>query len=153
MATETFQHRYFIAASPVKIYAHLADPHSYIGLSPLVVQVDNITTSTDGQGHTVCHYQSVEMFRFLGFIRYPNRIHVTMTLTQPDAQLVSEVDSPFGIHVLFVFDFQAADGGTWITETVTARMLGLLRGFVVGQAKSVQLARSQILNSRMETAG
>jgi hypothetical protein len=151
MATETFQHRYFIAAPPAKIYAHLADPHSYIGLSPLVVQVDNIATSTDDQGHTICRYQSVELFRFLGFIQYPNRINVTMTLTQPDGQIVSEVDSPFWVHVRFVFDFESADNGTWITETVTATMPGFVRGFVVGQAKSVQLARVRILKSRMES--
>jgi ligand-binding SRPBCC domain-containing protein len=150
MATEIFEHRYYIAAPTPKIYAHMSDPRNYVGLSPLVVQVDNISYETDDQGRKVCWYESVELFRFLGFIHYRNRIRVKTTFTVPDGQIVSEVDSPFNIQVRFVFDFQPEDGGTLMRETVTASMPGLLRGFVIGQAKSVQWARARILAERME---
>ncbi len=151
MASETFQHRYFIPATPTHIYQHLSEPMNYIGLSPLVEQVDNIASHTDSQGRTVYTYQSVEVFHFLGFIRYPNRIRVKMILTRPDEQMVSEVDSPFNVHVLFEFDLESADGGTWIIETVTATMPVLIRGFVVQQAKAVQMARAEELKRRMQS--
>lgn len=152
MAAETFENRYFVSAPADRIYAHLADPASYVGLSPLVTAVDDIEHSTDAQGRAVVRYLSVETFKFLGFIRYDNRIRVTTTLTQPGVQLVSDVDSPMWVKVRFVFDLQPGDGGTWIQETVTARMPGLLRGFVIGEAKSVQQARARILNERLEPA-
>jgi ligand-binding SRPBCC domain-containing protein len=153
MAIETFQYSYFIAAPPAQIYAHLSEPSNYIGLSPLVVQVDNIATGTDQEGRAVFTYESVEMFRFLGFIPYANRIKVATTLTQHDRQIVSVVDSPFSVHIQFIFDLQPQDGGTLLTETVTAHMPWVVRGFVVSQAKAVQKARAEILRSRMEKGG
>lgn len=153
MAAETFEYRYFVATPPERVYAHLADPASYVGLSPLVIAVDDVRYSTDAQGCAVVSYLSVERFTFLGFIRYDNRIRVTTTLTQPDRQLVSDVDSPLSVKVRFVFDLQPGDSGTWLHETVTARMPGLLRGFVTQEAKSVQQARSRILNQRLAQMG
>jgi hypothetical protein len=57
------------------------------------------------------------------------------------------------VKVRFVFDLQPEGSGTWIHETVTARMPGLLHGFVIQEAKSVQQARAQILKQRLEPAG
>ncbi len=150
MATATFEYRYFIAAPAARIYAHLADPNSYIGLSPLVVSVRDIAYSQDEAARQVCRYVSVERFRFLGFIPYDNHIRVTTTFTQPDVQMVSAVDSPFNVQIRFVFDLSPERDGTWVQETVSAEMPGLLRGFVVSQAQSVQRARAQILRTRME---
>lgn len=153
MSSATFEYRYFIGAPPAVVYAHLADAASYVGLSPLVVAVRNVEQSADAQGRPVVRYQSVERFRFLGFIRYDNHIAVTTTLTQPQRQLVSDVDSPLAVKLRFVFDFQPADNpgnGTWVQETVTAHMPGLLRGFVVSEAQRVQQARAQILRKRLE---
>jgi ligand-binding SRPBCC domain-containing protein len=153
MAAETFQYSYFIVAPPARIYAHLSEPSNYTGLSPLIVQVDNIVTRTDPDGRGVFTYESVEMFRFFGFIPYANRLKVATTLTQPDRQIVSQVDSPFSVHVQFIFDLQPQDNGTLLTETITAHMPWIVRGFVVRQAKAVQRARAEILRSRMEKNG
>lgn len=153
MASDSFEYRYFVNAPAEQIYAHLAEPASYVGLSPLVVAVEDIQHSTDAQGRAVMRYLSIERFKFLGFIRYDNRIHVTTTLTQPQRQIVSNVDSPLWVKVKFVFDLQPEDGGTWIHETVSAQMPGLVRGFVIQEAKAVQQARSQILKQRLERAG
>ena len=98
------------------------------------------------------HYQSVERFHFLRFIRYDNLIDVTMTLTEPQRQIISDVDSPLSVKLRFIFDFQPEGGGTWVRETVTARMPGLLHSFVVSEAKRVQQARAQILRKRLEAA-
>ena len=149
MAVETFAQRYFIPAPAERIYDHLAQPENYVGLSPLVVAVRDVQTSRDPQGREVQRYVSVERFHFLGFIRYDNLIRVTTTLTQPPAQLISEVDSPGWVHVQFVFDLQPDAEGTWIDETVTAQALPPLIGFVVAEAKRVQQARVGILMSRM----
>lgn len=152
MAVETFEYRYFVNAPVGQIYAHLADPASYVGLSPLVVAVDDVQHSTDGQGHAVVRYLSIERFNFLGFIRYDNRIRVSTTLTQPQKQLVSHVDSPLWVKMKFVFDLQPEDSGTWVQETISAQMPGVLHGFVIQEAKSVQKARAQILKQRLERA-
>ena len=42
MAHATFEYRYFIHTSAGQIYAHLAEPTNYIGLSPLVIAVRDI---------------------------------------------------------------------------------------------------------------
>ena len=37
MSTDGFRQTFRVAAPPAAVYAHLMDPHSYIGLSPLIV--------------------------------------------------------------------------------------------------------------------
>ncbi len=150
MAVETFAQRFFIATPIERIYDHLAEPQNYVGLSPLVVAVRDVQTSRDARGREVQHYLSVERFHFLGFIRYDNLIRVTTTLTEPPAQLISEVDSPGWVHMQFVFDLQPDSEGTWIEETITARAPLLLRGYVVAEARRVQEALARILKTRME---
>ncbi|MEO8608727.1 MAG: SRPBCC family protein [Chloroflexota bacterium] len=150
MASATFEHRYFINISPSKVYEYLSKPENYVGLSPLVTEVSVPESSSNPDGQTVIHYEAVETFNFLGFIHYPNRIKVAMTLTQPDRQMINLVESIPNVRVKFVFDFQAEGSGTWIHESVTAHMPLPLRSFVVSQAKAVQQARGEILKERLE---
>lgn len=150
MAAQTFQHQYFINAPVDQIYAHLKQPESYIGLSPLIVSVTDVQQGHDEQGRETCSYVSVERFRFLGLIRYDNHIRVLTTFTQPERQIISDVDSPFNVQVEFTFDFLPQDKGTLVAETVKAAAPSFLMNFVVSQAKAVQLARARILKARME---
>ncbi len=150
MAEATFQHRYFINTSPSKVYAHLSEPRNYIGLSPLVTEVSEAEHRTNAEGQAIIHYVAVETFHFLGFISYPNRINVQMILARPDEQMITLVESIPNVRLKFVFDFEPEGSGTWIHETVTARMLLPLKGFVVSQAKAVQRARGDILKERLE---
>ncbi len=152
MADATFNYRYFIQAEPASIYAHLADPSNYIGLSPLLTHISDVQRGLNSQGRETIRYVSNERFRFAGILTYNNPLRVTLTLTQPNVQLVSEVISTFWVNVRFVFDLQPEDGGTWITETVNAHMPWFERGFVVSEAKRVQQERARILTERMETA-
>lgn len=150
MANAAFDYRYFVNAPVAKIYEHLAQPENYIGLSPLIVAVDQIVRGTDQNERVFVHYRSVERFKFLGYLRYDNILQVTMTFTQPNRQLVSDVDSPFGVKVRFTFDFEGENGGTWVHETITATMPGIVKGFVISEAKRVQLERERELKKRLE---
>jgi ligand-binding SRPBCC domain-containing protein len=150
MAAATFHHRYFIPAPASTVYNYLSDPKSYVGLSPLVTEVSTPETHQNGDGQTVIHYEAVETFRFLGFMRYPNRIQVDMILAQPNVRIINLVKSVPNVRVKFVFDFQPEGDGTWVQEEVTAHMPLPLKGFVVSQAKGVQQARSRILKDRIE---
>ncbi len=150
MASATFDYRHFINAPAAHIYQHLAQPENYVGLSPLVVAVSHVERSTSADGHPVIRYRSVERFHFLRVIRYDNILNVTMTLTKINQQIVSDVDSPFWTKVRFTFDLQPGDGGTWIHETISAHMPLLVKGFVVSEAKRVQVERARILKGRME---
>jgi len=150
MANAAFDYRYFVNAPVAKIYDHLAQPENYIGLSPLVVAVDHIDHGTDENARSFVHYRSVERFKFLGFLRYDNILQVTMTFTQPNRQLVSDVDSSFGVKVRFTFDFEGENGGTWVHETINATMPGIFKGFTVSEARRVQLERERVLKKRLE---
>lgn len=150
MADGMLQHRYFINAPAAHIYEHLAHPQNYVGLSPLIVAVSDVAQSTDAEGHTIVRYQSIERFNFFGFIRYDNKLSVTMTLAQFNRQIISDVDSPFWVKVRFTFDLQPGDGGAWIEETISAHAPLIVKGFVLREAKRVQLERARILKERME---
>jgi hypothetical protein len=150
MLTQTFQHTYFIHAPASKIYAHLADPNSYMGLSPLLLSITDIHWETNSQQQCVVRYKSVELFRFLGLFTYRNPLDVVMTLTQPDQQIVSDVQTNQNVTVHFVFDMHQQADGTNLTETITAHMPMLLSRFIIGQAKAVQQNRAKVLTQRME---
>ena len=47
MPVDAFAHTFAVAAPPVRVFAHLADPRSYVGLSPLVVAVRDVHTDGD----------------------------------------------------------------------------------------------------------
>lgn len=146
----TFQCTYFIRAAASNIYAHLSEPTNYIGLSPLLVSLTDVQWGTNLQGQRFAAYKSVELFRFFGLFSYQNPLDVVMTLTIPERQVVSDVQSTMKIRVNFTFDLQPKRGGTTICETVTVHSPALLKSFVIGQAKAVQQNRIRVLTSRME---
>jgi hypothetical protein len=152
MTSQTFQHTYFIHAATSKIYEHLAEPNNYMGLSPLLISVSNVHWDTNQQNQRFVQYKSIELFRFLGVFSYRNPLDVVMTLTNPNQQLISDVQSSQNITVHFVFDMQEQSEGTSVTETITAHMPPLLSRFVIGQAKSVQQNRARVLKQRLESA-
>ncbi|WP_233196600.1 SRPBCC family protein [Verrucosispora sp. ts21] len=140
----------FLVSSCVdQVFTHLSDPHSYIGLSPLIVAVDDVRTSRDAEGRTVTDYVAVERFRFLRLLRWDNRIRVRMVTTRPGAQLVSDVVSPARVRLRAVVDLTAEETGTRVQERVTATAPALLRRFVTGQARQVAAYRAAELTRRM----
>jgi Polyketide cyclase / dehydrase and lipid transport len=152
MADRTFEYSYFIATPLDQLYAHLSEPESYASLSPIVGDMRNLQRGVNSEGQVYFTYDTVESLHFVGIIPYHNPIHVTITLTQPNQQLIASVIARFGVRMRFVFDFMAGDGGTTIRETVEAHTPRLVQTYVVAQAKAVQKARVGILKSRLELA-
>jgi carbon monoxide dehydrogenase subunit G len=148
MPTDRFRHRFRVAAPPAAVSAHLVDPHSYVGLSPLVVAVRDVRPAVDGQGRAAVAYVAVERFRF-GPIKWDNLIRVTMTGIAPHEQVLSSVVSPGGVRLMLTVDLAADNGGTSVTESIELRSPWLLRRFAPGQARSVQRARAAELTRRM----
>lgn len=152
MSEVTFTYRCEIVRPVSEVYAHLTQPESYIGLSPLVTRVYDISHHTNDEGQVVAQCVTVEHFRFLGFIPFNNHIRVLSTRVSPNRLLLNEVHGALNVYVRFVNEFAPTqDGvGTVIIETVTVHCPGWLQGFVVGQAKSTQVVRFARLKARLE---
>lgn len=146
----TFQYTYRIQAPVGKIYKHLSEPTNYIGLSPLLISLTDVLWDTNLQGQRFVQYKSVELFRFLGFIPYQNPLDVVMTLTIPDRQIVSEVQAPQNVRVVFTFDLQPQGTGSTVTETISIQSPLWAKWFVISQARAVQQNRAHVLTTRME---
>jgi carbon monoxide dehydrogenase subunit G len=139
MPVDAFAHTFAVAAAPARVYAHLADPDSYVGLSPLVVAVRDVHTDGDQVS-----YVALERFRF-----WTNPIRVTMTLDPAAPAVVSEVASPGGVRLRAAVTLTPAGAGTEVTESITVESPSLLRRYVVRTARSVQLERAAELTRRM----
>ncbi|MEU6662535.1 SRPBCC family protein [Streptomyces sp. NPDC046821] len=148
MPSTELKHTFEIAAPPEEVYAHLAEPSHYIGLSPLLVAVRDVRRS----GGTV-NYTAVERFRFLGFLQHDNIIDVTLVAT-PDglphsAKISGEVRSPARIRMSYSFTIERHEAGSVVTDTLHLRTPpGLLR-FAASQAGAVQQARARVLTTRL----
>ena len=146
MSMEHFSHTFGVAAPAEEIYAHLSVPESYVGLSPLLVAVRDVR-----RDNGAVSYVAVERFRF-GPLRWDNPIRVTMTFPEPGRRIVSDVRSPGRVRLTATVDLVPDGDGTHVTESVTVTFPRILRRFVVGQARSVQLARARELTRRMTAA-
>ncbi|MGA5389072.1 SRPBCC family protein [Streptomyces pseudogriseolus] len=148
MPSTELKHTFRIAAPPEEVFAHLAEPSHYVGLSPLVVAVRDVRRD----GGTV-HYTAVERFRFLGVLRHDNLIDVTLTAV-PDglphtADIVGEVRSPARVHMNYRFTIDRDEAGSVVTDTLRLRTPpGLLR-FAASQAGAVQRTRARVLTDRL----
>jgi carbon monoxide dehydrogenase subunit G len=144
VSMEQFSHTFAVAAPAARIYAHLSEPQSYVGLSPLLVAVRDVRREGDAVS-----YVAVERFRF-GPLRWDNPIHVRMTFPEPGRRILSDVRSPGRVRLTAAVELVPDGRGTRVTESVTVTFPRLLRRFVVGQARSVQLARARELTRRMD---
>jgi carbon monoxide dehydrogenase subunit G len=145
--TTRLDHTFTIAASPETVFAHLADPANYVGLSPLVVAVRDIRRA----GDTV-HYHAVERFRILGKLPYDNVIAVTLAAKRndpPHAEITGDVHSPGGVRMAYRFSIAPDGHGTAVTDTLWLRAPFGLRRFARSRARAVQLARSRVLTQRL----
>ncbi|MEV0231776.1 SRPBCC family protein [Nonomuraea sp. NPDC050786] len=136
---------FHVAAPPSAVLAHLSEPSSYVGLSPLVVEVRDVRREP-GQSRFV----SVERFRFLGFLRYDNLTEVTLRASREGVE--GEVDSPGGVRLDYRFRLAADGEGTAMEDVLTVRAtFGPLLRYAARKARQVQLARAQVLAERART--
>jgi hypothetical protein len=149
MANATWDTTFHIPAEPAAVFEHLADPHSYVGLSPLVVEVRDIHPDTDDLGRPRVAYVAVERFRFARILHHDNLIKVVLTQTRPGQELLSEVRSPGWVRLTARVMLTAEAGGTGVTESVDVTFPAPLRGFVTGQARAVAAYRANELTRRL----
>ncbi|KQQ93133.1 hypothetical protein ASF62_15460 [Leifsonia sp. Leaf325] len=173
MPSRILTHSFSVAAPPAAVVAHLADPHSYLGLSPLIVAVREVH-AVDGRPG-VTGYTAVERFSALG-LHYDNLIAVTLAADESDVRrrvVGGNVVSPGGVRLSYRYTIEpvgpstsasgsgassagvtgeaTTDAAARVTDTITVHApFGLLR-FASGQARSVQLSRALILEQRLAT--
>ncbi|WP_436527283.1 SRPBCC family protein [Actinoplanes sp. HUAS TT8] len=140
-----FAHSFTVAAPAARIYAHLIDPRSYIGLSPLVVEVRDIRPSNSSIA-----YVAVERFDF-GPFHWNNPIRVTMTGSTDGHTITSAVRSPGFVTLNSRVALVPGVAGTEVTESIAVTAPLGLRRFVLNQARSVQQYRATELTRRMTT--
>lgn len=143
MPKATLRHTFHVRNTPEALHAHLSQPQSYVGLSPLVIAVKDVR-----QNGEETRYTSVERLRFLGMVKYDNLIKVTLRSTPRTVE--GEVDSPGGVRLDYRFALTERDGGTEVEDTLVVHAWnGPLLGYAAKKARQVQLARAGILTSRL----
>ncbi|GHJ48123.1 hypothetical protein Cs7R123_54650 [Catellatospora sp. TT07R-123] len=149
MAKAVLEHEWRVDAGLDEVFRHLADPNSYIGLSPLVVTVRDVRMAVDERDRPVLDYIAVERFKFLRKLRWDNPIKVRMRTLPDQGKLAQSVKSPGGVRLESTVELIADGDGTRILERLDLSMPAPLKGFVTGQARSVQLFRAAELARRM----
>ncbi|MFG2074689.1 SRPBCC family protein [Nonomuraea maritima] len=136
---------FHVPAPPEAVLAHLSEPSSYVGLSPLVVAVRDVRREP---GET--RYSCVERFRFLGLVTYDNLIDVTLRPTANGVE--GEVRSPGGVWMDYRFALAAAPGGTEVEDVLDVHAtFGPILRYAARKAREVQLARAEVLAARAPT--
>lgn len=68
-------------AAPQQVYQHLCNPHSLLGLQPLLVAVEGVREqAAAGEAAAEVHFEAVEAFRLRGWPVLHNRIRVRQQL-------------------------------------------------------------------------
>lgn len=139
-----------INASLQTVYEHLRNPQNFVGLQPLLTHVENIQHQ-EQDGRQSVGYDTVEAFRWLGFVLYKNRIRVQTVFTNPPHQLNTVVHSfpNINIHVEYLFTTQGE--GTLVKETMQIEVSAWLAKFVTTQATQAQTALLANLKNRLES--
>ncbi|MDX3355783.1 SRPBCC family protein [Streptomyces sp. ME01-24h] len=149
MPSAELEHIFPIAAPPRTVFAHLAEPAHYVGLSPLLVEVRDVR-----RGGGEVRYTAVERFRFLGPLRHDNVIDVTLVALPdrlPDsAEISGEVRSPARVRMRYRFAIDRDGAGSVVTDTLRLRTPPALLRFATAQAGAVQRARARVLRDRLE---
>jgi len=138
-----------VQAAPHVVFAHLRDPRSYVGLSPLVVEVRDIR-----EGPDAVHYVAVERFRFAG-LRYDNLIRVELRADDADAARLwvgGDVDSPGNVQLRYGYTIAPDGDGSRVVDRIEVTAPFGLRRFAFARASEVQRERGRILAERLGAA-
>lgn len=144
MRTALIHYAFTVAAPPEAVFEHLAEPESYVGLSPLVVSVRDISRD-DG----IIRYRAVERFRIAGRLSHDNVIAVTLEANRDDMTVGGDVRSPGRVTMTYRYGIAPDGDGAAVTDTLWLRAPVALRRFARSRARAVQLARARILAERL----
>jgi ligand-binding SRPBCC domain-containing protein len=150
VSTVSFSLQEGIAAPRERVYAHLSEPASFLGLQPLLIEVTETGRGEDGSGRPTRTFRSVEKLRLFGFLPWRNAITTRMTLTQPNQRIECEVDSPGGVRLRNAFVLCDEGGESVVRDEVTIECPRLLAGFVLGEARKAHERLLSNLKKRME---
>ncbi|WP_344864472.1 SRPBCC family protein [Planomonospora alba] len=129
--------------SPGALRAHLSQPQSYVGLSPLVVAVHDVERAEEET-----RYVAVERLRLFKLVKYDNRIKVTLRGTPSGVE--GRVVSPGGVRLDYRFRLTESGGGTDVEDTLVVQAWTRpLLTFAARKAREVQLARAEVLTARL----
>ncbi|MEV0971537.1 SRPBCC family protein [Microtetraspora glauca] len=143
MPQRVLTNTFHVEAAPEAVFEHLTTPESYIGLSPLVVAVEDVDRSEPG----VVRYTSIERFTFLGVFTHDNPIRVTL-LTE-GLSVRGDVKSPGNVRLVYRFDLAPDGPGTRVDDRLEITAPWFLVGYAAREARKVQLARARILAERL----
>jgi hypothetical protein len=139
-----------IAAPAGRIYAHLSEPASFLGLQPLLIEVTETGRGSNADGRPTRTFRSVERLRLFGFLPWRNAITTHMTLAQADRRIECEVHSPGGVHLRNAFTLESENGASLVADEVSIDCPRWLTGFVVGEARKAHQRLLLNLKQRME---
>ncbi|MFF4414770.1 SRPBCC family protein [Streptosporangium sp. NPDC001559] len=143
MPKVTLHNTFHVRNTPAALRAHLSQPQSYVGLSPLVVAIRDVST-VDGE----TRYVSVERLRLLGLVRYESLVKVTLRSTPETVE--GEAAGPGGVKLGYRFTLRDRDGGTEVEDRLVVQAWNrTLLGRAVRRAREAQLARAGVLVSRL----
>jgi hypothetical protein len=138
-------------ARPISVvFEHLSVPRNFLGLQPLLIEISEVNETTEN-GVIVHRYTTTEAFRFLGFIPYNNRIHVTTRLTNPHTRLDTHVESPGGVTLDAEYHLSASEFGTHLQEIIHIQSPQITRKFVLREATKAQNTLLARLKERLES--
>jgi hypothetical protein len=157
LARITFEKSVLVAASPAAVYAHLAEPKSFLGLQPLLVELAETGRSVDARGRPVRGFETVEQLRLAGLMPWRNRLSGEVTLGPADERIDVEVRSRPGIVVRSIYSLRpellpSGAGGTRASERVEIDCPCLLAPFVRREAERAHERLLQALKQRLESA-
>ncbi len=150
MPIYTLEFQTHIHASPQALYEHLQNPQNFIGLQPLLTQVERVRYQEKDGVQTVA-YDTVEAFRWHGLVLYKNRIHAQTVFTQPPYQFHTVVHSFPNIVLHVEYRFTPQNGQTLVQEITQITTHAWLAKFVTTQAAKAQTALLANLKKRMES--
>ena len=139
-----------IVAPVERVYEHLSEPSSYLGLQPLLIEVLDTARGADNNGRPTRTFRSIERLRLLGMIPYRNSITTKMTLSRKNERIDFEVHSPGGVTLRSAFAFSSDDGCCLLRDQVMLECPALLRSFVVNEATKAHRTMLENIKHRLE---
>jgi ligand-binding SRPBCC domain-containing protein len=152
MAGAELAYEWRVEAPPQAVYEHLADPRSYVGLTPYLSAVAGVAPGVDEQGRDYLGYTAVERLPLAAGLVWRNRIAVRLYADPPALRLVQQVTSPGRVRLTSTVTLAAdSPAGTVVRERIALVMPRPLRGFVLRHARAAQVYRAAELARRLAT--